>query len=172
MKYFYDTEFHEDGNTIDLISIGIVREDGKTYYAVSSEADYRRIHENSWLMNNVMNSIPYVVESSDNEHYDSIRPVGFHVKTRARIRDDIVRFVGGDSPEFWAWYGDYDHVALCQLFGKMIDLPSNFPMLTKDLRQHWEYRGCPELPRQDGTIHNALEGAQHNLVIYRHMEGL
>src|SRR4051812_11038169 len=34
MKYFYDTEFLEDGQTIELISIGIVAEDGREYYAV------------------------------------------------------------------------------------------------------------------------------------------
>ena len=35
MRYFYDTEFLEDGETIDLISIGIVAEDGREYYAVT-----------------------------------------------------------------------------------------------------------------------------------------
>ena len=29
MKYWLDTEFMEDGKTIDLLSIGIVREDGR-----------------------------------------------------------------------------------------------------------------------------------------------
>ncbi len=29
MRYFLDTEFYEDGKTIDLISIGIVAEDGR-----------------------------------------------------------------------------------------------------------------------------------------------
>jgi len=28
MKIWFDTEFYEDGRTIDLISIGLVREDG------------------------------------------------------------------------------------------------------------------------------------------------
>ena len=37
MKYFYDTEFLEDGHTFDLISIGIVAEDGREYYARSEE---------------------------------------------------------------------------------------------------------------------------------------
>ena len=37
MKIFFDTEFIEDGKTIDLISIGMVREDGETYYASSPE---------------------------------------------------------------------------------------------------------------------------------------
>lgn len=41
MKYFFDTEFIEDGRTIDLVSIGIVCEDGREYYAVSAEADLR-----------------------------------------------------------------------------------------------------------------------------------
>ena len=40
MRYFYDTEFLEDGETIDLISIGIVAEDGREYYAVNLNADW------------------------------------------------------------------------------------------------------------------------------------
>ena len=166
MKIFYDTEFHEDGNTIDLISIGMVCENGQTYYSVSSEADYSRIGENSWLMNNVMTSIPYIDKGG------VIIPYGEHVKTRSQIRDDIINFVGDSHPEFWAWYADYDHVALCQLFGKMIDLPPNFPMFTLDLRQHWEYRGRPALPRQSGGEHNALADAQHNMLMWKCMEGL
>lgn len=33
-RYDYDCEFLEDGKTIALISIGIVADDGRTYYAV------------------------------------------------------------------------------------------------------------------------------------------
>lgn len=39
MKYFYDTEFIEDGKTIELLSIGIVSEDGRKLYCESNEAD-------------------------------------------------------------------------------------------------------------------------------------
>ena len=39
MKFFYDTEFIEDGTTIDLISVGVVGEDGREFYAVSTEFD-------------------------------------------------------------------------------------------------------------------------------------
>lgn len=50
MKYYLDTEFHEykktsfiskDVNTIELISIGIVAEDGREYYAISDEFDLK-----------------------------------------------------------------------------------------------------------------------------------
>lgn len=164
-KYFFDTEFHEDGSTIDLISIGIKCEDGRTYYAVSEDADYRRVQSNSWLMNNVMSSIPHIIDIKE-----GLKPVGPHVKSRETIKNDIINFVGNGKPEFWAWYADYDHVALCQLFGKMIDLPHNFPMFTKDLRQHWEYCGSPELPKQEAGEHNALADAIYNMVIWRYME--
>ena len=56
----YDLEFLEDGRTIELISIGIVSDDGREFYAVSSEAPGGRIHQNDWLMANVWPSLPTV----------------------------------------------------------------------------------------------------------------
>ncbi len=47
MRYFYDTEFIEDGETIELVSIGIVGEDGSEYYAVST--DFNPAHANAWV---------------------------------------------------------------------------------------------------------------------------
>ena len=41
VRYFYDTEFIDDGRTIELISIGVAAEDGREYYAVSTEFDPR-----------------------------------------------------------------------------------------------------------------------------------
>ena len=182
-KFFYDTEFHEDGNTIDLISIGIVRGDGKEYYAVSSEADYSRIYENSWLMENVMNSIDHIVIENEQGTAGTLVPIGPYVRTREEIRDEILEFItetqdefndphGESRAELWAWYGDYDHVALCQLFGKMINLPDKFPMFTRDLRQHWEYKNYPVLPEQEEGEHNALDDARYGLVLYNYLESL
>jgi hypothetical protein len=31
MRFWFDTEFIEDGKTIDLMSIGVVAEDGRKY---------------------------------------------------------------------------------------------------------------------------------------------
>ena len=39
MRYFYDTEFIDNGRTIELISIGVAAEDGREYYAISTEFD-------------------------------------------------------------------------------------------------------------------------------------
>jgi 3' exoribonuclease, RNase T-like len=45
VKIFYDTEFIEDGRTIDLISIGMVAEDGREYYAVNRDMIVRRLEQ-------------------------------------------------------------------------------------------------------------------------------
>lgn len=37
--------------------------------------------------------------------------------------------------EFYGYYADYDWVLFCSLFGKMIDLPHDFPMYCRDLKQ-------------------------------------
>ncbi len=40
--------------------------------------------------------------------------------------------------EFYAYYADYDWVAFCWLFGKMMDLPTGFPMYCIDLKQRFD----------------------------------
>ena len=39
------------------------------------------------------------------------------------------------SPEFYAYYADYDWVVFCWIFGNMLALPKGFPMYCIDLKQ-------------------------------------
>jgi hypothetical protein len=157
LRYFYDSEFVEDGVTIDLISIGVVAEDGREYYAVSTEFDAGRA--GPWVRRNVLPKLP--PRSSD------------LWRTRERIRDDLRKFLiprTGMRPELWAWIGAYDHVALCQLWGSMVDLPAGIPRFTNELRQHWEAHGRPELPAPPSNAHDALADARHNLAKFEAIE--
>lgn len=174
MRVFYDTEFHEDGKTIDLISIGMVREDGQEYYAVSSEFDTFRVAQNPWLMENVMSSIQHEVIGANE---DGSNPISMLVtdpaaKDRLTISRDILSFTSDIWPEFWAWYGAYDHVALCQLYGRMIDLPNKFPMFTMDIRQEYKRLGEPLMPKQPDGLHNALDDARWNVVRWQYLRGI
>lgn len=145
MKYFYDTEFHEDGKTIDLISIGIVAEDGREYYAVNRSADWLRIKRHSWLMDNVVQHLP---------NSGTWKP-------KRQIAQEVKDFLlASTPPELWAWFCAYDHVVLAQLFGPMIDLPEGIPMYTHDLRALVDYLPDDELPKQAGGVHDALEDAR------------
>lgn len=152
-RYFYDTEFIERSDPghlwLDLVSIGVVSEDGtREYYAVSTEFDPD--HAIPWVRKNVLDRLP--------------APADRAWKSRDRIRDEVGAFLTADgSPELWAWYGAYDHVVLCQLFGMMPALPRPLPRFTRDLRQLWEEVGCPPLPSPPPDAHDALADARHNL---------
>lgn len=137
-RFWFDTEFIEDGKTIELISIGIVAEDGRTYYAEVEGVD--RSRADPWLHENVF---PHLTGET---------------KPSAQIAAEIVEFVG-ERPEFWAYYADYDWVALCQLYGRMIDLPKGWPMFCRDVKQLAVAAGDPALPKQTTTEHHALADA-------------
>ncbi|MBB1252898.1 3'-5' exoribonuclease [Streptomyces sp. OF3] len=174
MRYWYDTEFLEDGRTIDLISIGIVAEDGREYYAVASDAPWKRIRTHEWLMKHVVPSLPQI--RGDRRMHLPARDLGVDfdhpaVKPRTLIAEEVRRFIQPD-PQLWAWYGAYDHVALAQLWGPMIHLPSGIPMWTNDLRQECERLGNPPLPEQPDGVHNALADARHNRVRHEALEAI
>ena len=157
MRYFYDTEFIEDGRTIELISIGVVAEDGREYYAVSTEFDPERA--GSWVRANVLPKLP--------------PPSSPLWRSRRQIRLDLEEFfgvsdVGAPEPiELWAWVGAYDHVALCQLWGAMPALPAAIPRFTRELRQLWEERGSPRMPARHRDAHDALVDARDQLRRFR-----
>ena len=141
MRTWFDTEFIEDGHTIDLISIDLVCEDGIAYYAECEECDLSRASD--WVKANV---IPHLHG-------------GKSVVKRHIIAQEIVRIVGV-NPEFWAYYCSYDWVAMFQLFGTMMQLPKHWPMFCNDVKQMCYAMGNPKLPEQRGIEHNALADAR------------
>lgn len=153
MRYFYDTEFIEDGTTIELVSIGIVAEDGREYYAVSTDFDATRANE--WVRAHVLDKLPRAGHPS--------------WKPSAQIRDEVYAFLtaGRTRPELWAWVGAYDHVVLAQLWGDMAGLPNDLPRYTRELKQYWQMAGKPRLPNVPDGNHDALVDARHNLRKFR-----
>ena len=143
MRYFYDTEFIEDG---------------REYYAVSTEFDPERA--GGWVRANVLPKLP--------------PPASPLWRSRKQIRLDLEEFFrvhssqGATEPiELWAWVAAYDHVALCQLWGPMPALPPAIPRFTRELRQLWEDRGCPRMPPRPRDAHDALVDARDQLHRFR-----
>jgi hypothetical protein len=148
-RFFYDCEFIEDGVTIDLVSIGVVDEEGHEFYAVSTEFDPRRA--GPWVRERVLPKLP---SPGDPVWCD-----------RVTLRTRLMRFLTAPAQrvELWAWFAAYDHVAMAQLWGAMPDLPRELPRFTRDLRQRWEDVGRPKLPQAPTDAHDALADARHNL---------
>jgi hypothetical protein len=167
MKYWYDTEFIEDGSTIDLISIGMVAEDGREFYVISTEFDATKASK--WVRDNVLVHLPPFYRTDTHDGTTKTNAAFFYYRTRAEIKKELLKFIGNDKPELWAYYADYDHVALCQLFGTMMDLPEGWPMYTCDIKQLCDSLGNVELPKQKEGQHNALADARHNRVMYEYL---
>lgn len=259
MKYFYDTEFLEGTQkkwfkqsepTIDLISIGIVAEDGREYYAVSKDFNLKEAwnrwegeyHELSnfekshgfpprkkyWIRENVLKPIfndllfrGWLDVNIDKGKF-TYRNLKFLInkygKANKQISEEIIDFCAAkknifetdglgqsvearleDNPiKLYGYYSAYDHVVLCWLFGKMIDLPKGFPMYTRDLKQSFDEKQAEWInkterqrtkialknkdfsveidlkkssnyPKQDNE-HNALNDAKWNKELYEFLE--
>ena len=115
MKFFLDTEFFDTGLRVIPISIGIVTEDGREYYAECYE-ERSVVNNDQWLKENV----------------------GIHLGKdqcflSAVIRKQITEFIGDTQAEFWAYWAAYDWVVFCQLMGGLMKLPKNVSPWIRDL---------------------------------------
>jgi hypothetical protein len=166
VRFCLDTEFIEDGRTIKLISIGIAAEDGDEYYAIDASIApiFDQVLRHPWLAEHVVPHLPTVHTGPP---YGIQLDLGHpSVKMRYTIAQEVRAFlvdrIPGEPVELWANYGAYDHIALCQLWGPMVDKPEGIPMFTHDLQQRWEDLGRPGLPEQRGGEHHALDDARYD----------
>lgn len=172
-RYFYDCEFIEDGRTIELVSIGVVSDDGREFYAINGGVHWERLGKQQfqWVRENVWRFLPTTGPgqlSLNRYHTD--------VKTKFQIGQELLAFFFGQAPEghepeieLWGDYPAYGHVALCQIWGSMLDKPRGIPMQTNCLVQLGESLGIKEhnFPKQDeATKHHALYDARHHKVVF------
>lgn len=148
MKIFYDTEYAWE--KLELISIGMVAEDGRELYLQNSDCDLTQV--NNWVKHNV---VPHL-ERLDQLVYD----VPGREKPWLRLYG-IMGKVGdfcGENPEFWGYYSANDHFMLERMIGLMEFWPKTWPMITYDLRQALDDKGLKHITQPD-SIHHALYDA-------------
>lgn len=195
MKYFLDTEFIEgfhqplfgkNRHFIDLISIGIVAEDGSSYYNISNEYKYDDASE--WVKENVIK--PAYMDCVHGDNRNRYTAKNFHKSygsPNEEIATDLMEFFkcwrdqhfwrAPEGIEIYGYFADYDWVLFCSLFGRMLDLPKGFPMYCRDLKQmmdemgldkEWKLKHCPE-PEH---AHMAIHDAKWNKKLYEEIEKL
>jgi hypothetical protein len=154
MKYFIDTEFIDDGKTIDLVSIGIVTENGDTYYAESNEYDASKADD--WVVENVLTKL-----------------VG-NPKPNIQIGSEIIDFVeetcNHENIELYGWFSAWDFLLLIRLVsttGKLLDTPPSWPQRCTDLAQSLQDNPfVNNMPAKPENAHNALDDAQWNKQVW------
>lgn len=170
MKIFLDTEFIEDGKTIHPLSIGLIRDDGKEYYAEICNEEY--VKPNKWVYANV---IPHL----NSWHTTQTTPIilgrnelNKGALQRSEVTNDLLEFCG-EEPEFWGYFADYDWVLISQLFGTMMNLPNNWPKYCLDIKQEMKINqiSSEQVKKvigegEDKDGHNALTGAKYHRKMY------
>lgn len=151
MKYYLDTEFIERPGVLKLISIGLVDENGREYYAESSE--FSDDECNDWVRANVLPKL------GRRERRLCTEAIAFEVRHFVNAGSPLSSQDGSAAPEFWGYYADYDWVLFCWLFGAMVDLPSGWPMFCRDLKQLMEHWQLPKSVPETGE-HHALADAR------------
>ncbi len=201
MKIYVDSEFIDDCKTVDLISIGLVAEDGRELYLQSTEFNIDRASQ--WVRDNVLMHLGVCPHIETHPGYSLGTIYGMQVqhkqgqctfeepvkgitglrmpkmsgfiigayadcpwRTREQLRNEVTAFLDTEKygkPEFIGWCSSYDHVALCQLHGTMMDIPDGWPHYIKDLQFILDEQGITDdmLPQQETGLHNALADAKH-----------
>lgn len=165
MKVFFDTEFTGLHKETSLISIGLISEDGKTFY-VEIE-DYDKDQVNDWIKENVIANTKYL-KDSNNDTDVSIRQDKYcncvpFVMLRHYLRGWLSQF---NNVEMWSDCLAYDWVLFNDIFGDAFSIPQNVHCIPFDICTLFKIKGVdPYISREEfagieGSKHNALHDAK------------
>lgn len=163
MRYYLDTEF--DQSVMKLISIGIVAQDGRSFYAVNEDHP-PDLWTDNWLRENVE---PYYMDMA-------LAPITM-IGHEFQIARALVDFVGfGTDAEFWGYKCAWDIVLTHGLFEGYQNIMKggiNIPLVCFDLNQFAISCGITEklssLVAPLETKHHALSDARWNKFVHEQM---
>jgi hypothetical protein len=150
MKVFFDTEFTGLHQGTTLMSIGLVDENGRTFYAELEDYDKSQVDE--WIEKNVVAN--FTKEKTLNME-----------ELKAYL---IEWFEEYDCVEMWSDCLAYDWVLFNNIFGTAFDIPKQVYYIPFDLCTLFKIKGIdPDINRESfvgldskQSKHNALHDAQ------------
>ena len=131
---FFDTEFTGLKKNTTLVSIGIVAENGKNFYAEFTDYDAKQVDK--WVKENVIDNLLLdgmgdgVSETDENPSCVLVRG------NKEYVKDELVEWISQfDSVQFISDVCHYDFVLLIDIFGTAFDLPENVSASCHDINQ-------------------------------------
>lgn len=179
---FFDTEFSGLHQYTTLISLGIVSDCGKTFYAEFTDYDKSQIDE--WLQQNVIdnllftdkitsscsgwenwksdmgdysNSLEFELASKDMSNFECI---GSTPMIKNRLEKWLSQF---EHIEMWSDCLSYDWVLFNQIFGHAFNIPNNVFYIPFDICTLFKDRGVdPDINRENYS--EVFESASSNFI--------
>lgn len=165
-RWMLDCEFNVEQPNFELISIALVSDDGREYYAVNQEFNQAKCGK--WLQENVLPKLPpFDMHQAFCGNYKTATERKW--KPRSEIAYDIRQLLttqlSGDKSQVWAYFASYDWVMLCELLGGMHMLPSSCYPTCIDLKQEMIRLGIytSNLPPKPKDEHDALIDARYQM---------
>ncbi len=180
-KVFFDCEFTGLHQGATLISIGLISECGKTFYAELTDYDKSQIDD--WLQTNVLdNLLMSEPKDGEDEYFSATRhtdnPTGndLYESYSVQLRCDkkVLEVELGkwlfqfESVEVWSDCLSYDWVLFNQIFGHAFNIPKNVHYIPFDICTLFYVKGIDaDINREEfaemsegGQKHNALWDAK------------
>ena len=165
-KIFLDTEFTGLHKNTTLISIGLVSECGKTFYAEFNDYNYAQVDD--WIEDNVLNNLLYkgiyqILEGTkQNVSYKSGKP-----NIKEKLEEWLAQF---KEVEIWSDCLAYDWVLFCDIFGNAFNIPENIYYIPFDICTSFKELGIdPNIGREEFVDHNIqLDTFEHLVAVIKH----
>ena len=161
-KIFFDTEFTGLHQNTTLISIGIVSECGKKFYAELTDYDKTQIDE--WLQKNVIDNLLVKPNSENGIKYPD---VSFYIGTQDSIKKYLTEWLSQfEEVEVWSDCLAYDWVLFNQIFGHAFNIPKNVYYIPFDICTLFKIKKIdPDISREKfafGTLLTEMKDQKHN----------
>lgn len=133
MRVYFDCEFTGLHQNTTLISIGMIAENGKTFYAEFSDYDQKQV--DNWLEENVISNLSfnnqnYVIPKSPVNMTDNYKMKGNTKEISNTLKMWLDQF---EKIEMWSDCLSYDWVLFNNLFGTAFDIPKNVYYIPFDI---------------------------------------
>ena len=159
MKVFFDTEFTGLHKNSTLISIGLIAENGREFYAEFCDYDNKQVDE--WLQENVINNLKFknCENFINSNNIDFITMKGTKHDVRVALSD---WFMGFNNVEMWTDCGAYDWVLFCDIFYHAFNIPSNIYYIWYDICTLMNIKGVDSDISREKFIEDSIYGDKHN----------
>lgn len=146
-KIFFDSEFTGLHQKTTLISLGLVSECGKTFYAEFT--DYDKSQVDSWIEENVIKKLTlqnFDFEKNYLPYSDSVIFKGNTQEIKNALEHWLHQF---GEVEMWSDCLSYDWVLFCQIWGHAFNVPKTIYYIPFDICTLFKEKGIdPDVNRE------------------------
>lgn len=163
MKIFFDTEFTGLHKNTTLISIGLITEDNKQFYAEFT--DYNKSQVDNWIKENILDKLIIIINGKTVKN--EVTLVKGNKQVIKEQLTDWFTSLKANKIEMWSDCLAYDWVLFNDIFGTAFDLPKMIYYIPFDICTLFKIKNVdPDINREEfcntsnkNLKHNALYDA-------------